>query len=62
MPLFTCGFVCRLQDQLRVAGQAQAAADARAQAAEAQLDAVRREADARASTIRWLESQVCPPI
>jgi hypothetical protein len=49
---------CRLQEQLRAAAVAQRAAEARCTAAEAALEGIRREADARASTIRWLESQV----
>lgn len=41
-----------------MAGQAASAAEARAAAAEQAAEQVRRESEARASTIRWLESQV----
>lgn len=49
---------CSLLEQFRAAGGAQQASEARVAAAEAAAEAAKREAEARASTIRWLESQV----
>ncbi len=52
------GAACRLQEQLRVAVGAHHECESRLATTEAALEVTRREAEARASTIRWLESQV----